>query len=547
MRVSSTAVVLAALVVGGVPEAPSADVGTAARAIAIVNRAGAADITALHRIGVRRVKGAGAEFFDTLSGKTFIPRGNNFIRLRNGYHSTFDPGAYDASGAEVALSEMSRYGYNVVRVFLNVRAMGRRPGEPGLNAEYMRNLLDFLARASRHDVWVMISNQWLPPNYGAVIGDGPVPENVEGINAVFMSPGGIGAAERFWTDVVTWIKTANPGLLSTVFSYDLWNESYFQSDQKPFSLTQGIVKPAGGGIYDMADPASRQAAADSSVQHWANRLTDAIKRVDPLALTTASVFTPRGVGRAGYDGVQPSTDPRVPMRAVALSRSSLDYLEFHTYPAGPHYSLAEDLASVEIDSLATDKPVVIGEFGALKRLYRDPLAAAIALVNHQSASCAHRVTGWVLWMWDSDLLDWPDIWTALESPGTINRLLAPVTRPDACSRFRALPIDRLGDSARNGMDRRGTAARSMASATRGTAEIAMRHRRMKPMPDNPRGFNEHQLLNDIDEEILARLGGSWSEPPPFAAGWETAPALPDLRQRACDVIHADFGAAPLRY
>jgi hypothetical protein len=36
---------------------------------------------------------------------------------------------------------------------------------------------------------------------------------------------------------------------------------------------------------------------------------------------------------------------------------------------------------------------------------------------------------------------------------------------------------------------------------------------MKPQPDNPRGFYEHQLLNDIDEEILARLGGTWSEPP----------------------------------
>jgi len=58
----------------------------------------------------------------------------------------------------------------------------------------------------------------------------------------------------------------------------------------------------------------------------------------PLALTTASVFTPRGVGRAGYDGVQPSADPRAPMRALALSQSSLDYVDLHMYPTGPHYN-----------------------------------------------------------------------------------------------------------------------------------------------------------------------------------------------------------------
>ena len=265
-------------------------------------------IPALHRIAVRSVPAGPAEFFDTVIGKTFIPRGNNYIRLRNGYHSTFDPGAYDPSGAEVALSEMRRHGYNVVRVFFNSKAMGGRPREHGLNARYMRNVLDFLARAAAHDVYVMISSQWLPLNYGAAVGAGPPPENVEGINSVFMSPGFMGSAERFWTDVVTWIKTADRGLLSTVFSYGIWNGPSFQSDEKPFSLTRGLVKPAGGGVYDMSDPDSRQAAADSSARHWANQIGGAIKQVDPLALTAASLFTARGVGRGGYDGVQPSAD-----------------------------------------------------------------------------------------------------------------------------------------------------------------------------------------------------------------------------------------------
>jgi hypothetical protein len=452
MRLAAIAGVIAGLVVCLGPGAARATGGTADRAAA--SAAGPTrppatlGITPLHRIAVRSVIGSPAEFFDTVTGKTFIPRGNNYIRLRHQYHSTFDPGAYDPSGAEAALSEMRRLGYNVVRVFFNSQAMGRRLGEPGLNARYMRNVLDFLSRAAAHDVYVMISSQWLPTNYGEVVNAGPPrPDNVEGINEVFMSSGYITAAERFWTDVVTWIKTADRRLLSTVFSYDIWNEPAFQSDQKPFSLTRGLVSPVGGGQYDMSDPDSRQAAADRSAQHWANQIAHAIKEVDPLALTTASVFTPRGVGRSGYDGVQPSTDSRAPMRALALSQSSLDYVDLHTYPTGPRYSLTEDLESAEIGSLAADKPRIIGEVGALRSAFRNGLAAALLLANLQSASCRHSIRGWVLWTWDSDVFDEPGFWSALENNGAINRVMAPVNRPDGCSPARALPTDHLGESA----------------------------------------------------------------------------------------------------
>ncbi|PYM96566.1 MAG: hypothetical protein DME04_01620 [Candidatus Rokuibacteriota bacterium] len=69
-------------------------------------------------------------------------------------------------------------------------------------------------------------------------------------------------------------------------------------------------------------------------------------------------------------------------------------------------------------------------------------------------------------------------------------------------------------------------------------------RLMKPQEDNnPRGFWEHQLITDLNDAILARLGGSWHEPPTFFPGWESAPELADLRQRARAVINEDFAAA----
>src|SRR6516162_6096727 len=63
---------------------------------------------------------------------------------------------------------------------------------------------------------------------------------------------------------------------------------------------------------------------------------------------------------------------------------------------------------------------------------------------------------------------------------------------------------------------------------------------MKPLLENPRGFWEHTALTGINEEILAKLGGNWHEPPAFPAGWERSPQFADLRRRARALIEADF-------
>ncbi len=68
---------------------------------------------------------------------------------------------------------------------------------------------------------------------------------------------------------------------------------------------------------------------------------------------------------------------------------------------------------------------------------------------------------------------------------------------------------------------------------------------MRPAEDNPKGFWEHDLLTALNDEILARLGGSWHEPPIFPSGWESSPQLADLRQRARAILQEDFGTAEL--
>ena len=68
---------------------------------------------------------------------------------------------------------------------------------------------------------------------------------------------------------------------------------------------------------------------------------------------------------------------------------------------------------------------------------------------------------------------------------------------------------------------------------------------MAPRADNPVGFFEHQLLTNLNDELLHALGGTWYAPPPLDEGWERAPHLDGIRVRARQRLHDDFGDASL--
>lgn len=63
---------------------------------------------------------------------------------------------------------------------------------------------------------------------------------------------------------------------------------------------------------------------------------------------------------------------------------------------------------------------------------------------------------------------------------------------------------------------------------------------MVPTQFNPNGYWENQLLTDLNDEILARLGGTWCEPPAFPDGWEHSDELADLRCKASTIIETEF-------
>lgn len=60
------------------------------------------------------------------------------------------------------------------------------------------------------------------------------------------------------------------------------------------------------------------------------------------------------------------------------------------------------------------------------------------------------------------------------------------------------------------------------------------------LADNPKGFWEHRGIVELNEEILARRGGSWLYPPQGDDKWPQSVQLADLQLRAEEIIGRDF-------
>jgi len=64
-------------------------------------------------------------------------------------------------------------------------------------------------------------------------------------------------------------------------------------------------------------------------------------------------------------------------------------------------------------------------------------------------------------------------------------------------------------------------------------------------PLNAKGFWERHAIYEINEAILAAMGGDYANPPPLEQGWERSPQLEPLRQRARDVLDECFPGSRL--
>lgn len=374
-----------------------------------------------------------------IDGRRFVPRGANYTRLgASGYHVTFSQ--YDRRRAEIALRQMSRDGYNVVRVFLEPGPIALAQS-PQLNSNYMANVLDFIRLAKNYKIFVVLAKDiWLPQSYiNAYVSPVLFPEfgnagnPVEfNVNQMIMDPTFIRAAEIFWGDVARVV--ANSDVSSNVISFDVYQEAHYRAEFYPFSKMQGRYTPYTGVSYEMSLSADRQQLADALAVQYAIKLRNAIVSKKPDALVTISLFTPYDIGQPAYNGMWPSPagrDQRRPFRHRSLQiHSTLDYSSIHLYSGdGTTDHLDRALASIEVPKHQNHaKALVIDEIGLLQSKYPNLVAAAHAARAQINMLCDYKIAGWLYWTLDT--FEQSGFYHLLLGQGEINGLLAPVTHHD---------------------------------------------------------------------------------------------------------------------
>lgn len=367
----------------------------------------------LARIGVRHGPGGQAEFYDTHTGEPFTPMGFNHVVLSGGdegWHGLFNTGIYDADAAEAALARMAEAGANTVRVWAwgvqDETGYTGGPDSHGLNSAYMDNVVDFLRRACRHGLYVIPILDETPRNarYDAIVAaaDKQQPcDGVTGYNRQYLTPGLIEAKAEAASDFVQYIKDVEPGLLSGVLGWAFANEVFVLHTEGPFNRSDGKVTIANGRSYDMASETERQACYDDGILHWANRLSRAVKEVDPDALTTAGMWTSDAHGRPPVSGLIPDDrDPRRPPRPSVLggAQSALGFIDVHIYPWDGTSKVRAVAHERGPNDVPMPKPAIVGEFGVFKNKSLPEAKAMMREMLSQAYDLGYL--GALHWVWD---------------------------------------------------------------------------------------------------------------------------------------------------
>lgn len=379
----------------------------------------------------------GGQLYDVRTGRRFIPRGSNYIRLssQTAFHDTFDVGQYDQQQAETALSEMHQLGYNTVRVWINPLVLPGGVGSAGggLSAAYLANFVNFLQLAWADSIFTIPVLDYVPQQGGYV--PQTIPPEFGSNNALYLYGQYVQAKARYAHDFVTGLMALHAPLRD-ILGYELENEQYYMINEAPLSLTSGTVTTGDSRTYNMASQASRNAMMDNNLVYWFDAVRSAIRAVQPNALVTVSFFAP--YYREYFD----PADTRLVRPAAIINRSAADFLDLHLYPAWGG-TVEQQLDTFGVKRLT--KPLIMGEFGSFKPPNGVAQAtvqeAAQELQSWEASSCSTTqgyFQGWLVWTWDGALAGTDDLqgtilWNMADANFTIADALAPKYYPNPCT------------------------------------------------------------------------------------------------------------------
>ncbi len=390
---------------------------------------------AIDRIGVRVTNGEG-EFYNTVTGETFRPRGANYVDFQPtgaGFSQdralatdVFNPGRISD-----AFELMKSYGYDTVRLFFDLCNEGSQcitsASRQGLNPEYMDNMAQFTRIAASHGIYVLFTSNDIPDHggYGALANRDAGPR-VEGYrNAHYMTAGGIEAFELYWTDLMAALS-ARDTAWEAVLGWSLVNEQWIFKNDPPWSLNSGTFTNGTGQTYDLSDPAQKRAALSDNLIEIIARTSAVIKAADPEALVTMGFFAPQHPNETFIGGNWfVDTEP-------LLAGSVLDFYDFHAY-TDTDLTVQQQAENFGMPQ-HRDKAVIMGEVGASPAFLPGVSNALRAEQQWMAESCDEGFDGWLHWGWYPfpPGVDEHPPYTMLSHERIFLVGLSPRERPDPC-------------------------------------------------------------------------------------------------------------------
>ncbi len=386
------------------------------------------------RIGVRVVEGEG-EFFNTVTGESFRPRGVNYLEFRPaGYYRedrVLAVGGYDEAVIAQDFRNLRAEGYDTVRIFFdhcsNGRACMTRQSVAGLNPAYMDNFAALTRLAAREGIYLVLTSNDIPDHGGyGELANREASDLFAGYrNAHFMSASGVAAFEAYWGDIMAALAARDTNW-SAVLGWSILNEEWIFKDQPPWSLTSGVIRNGTGASYDLSDPAQKRAALSDNLVLISTRVRDIVRATDPDALVGMGFFVPQfpvptGIGGDWYVDTEP-----------LLAAAPLDFFDFHAY-----YD-----ADLDIDQITEnfgmpahpDRPVIMGEVGSSPGFIPRAETALRMEQEWMARSCELGWDGWLHWGYKPfpPGVDTNPPYTLTGLDGMFLRGLSPARRPDPC-------------------------------------------------------------------------------------------------------------------
>ncbi len=354
----------------------------------------------LPRIGMSTNAAGRAILCNTETGEEFLPLGFSHTNSAEdedylgSKHSLFTPEFYDTNRWEEVLTDLERFGCNSIRVFFsNDVASTNQAGvvmptgfggradnaASGVDPEYMDNFIDFMVRAGRHGIYVVPVLNNTPPTayYYAIRDQYAVNPNFVDRNIVWGTEAQLQTRMEGWRCVLGYIKEKDERLLSNILCNLICGEVRALANFLPFTKTGGLVEGPNGQFYDMSSDEERQGLFNDGVVYWADQVGQAVKSVDPDALTGVTVGLYQGdigqtTGLYTTNGIRMAANyyNNHPALAAPLFNSGapgFDLVDVHVYPwrdAGAEGRLqASMIDDCRLDTV-TDKALVAFEFGA---------------------------------------------------------------------------------------------------------------------------------------------------------------------------------------